>query len=103
MKSQRATSLRGMVSYVCVLVCGFACQGENAPAPFTAKHVTRQRVNIDFPLHLLRQIDAECQHAGVTRQAWIKMVCAERLQQRQSAQMSSVESALPAMEGSRPR
>lgn len=78
-------------------------QGENVPAPRATQHVSRQRVNIDFPLHLLRQIDAECQHAGVTRQAWIKMVCAERLQQRQSAQTSSVESALPAMEGSRSR
>lgn len=55
--------------------------GEDVSAHFTNRHVAKQRVNIDFPLELLRQIDTECQRVGVTRQAWIKMVCDERLRQ----------------------
>ena len=56
-------------------------RGEDISAHFTNRHVAKQRVNIDFPLELLRQIDTECQRVGVTRQAWIKMVCDERLRQ----------------------
>jgi hypothetical protein len=43
--------------------------------------MAKQRVNIDYPLGLLRQINAECQRIGVTRQGWIKMACDERLHQ----------------------
>ena len=39
----------------------------------------RQRVNVDFPIDLLRAIDADARRIGVTRQAWIKMRCAETL------------------------
>jgi hypothetical protein len=56
-------------------------RGEDISAYFTNRHVAKQRVNIDFPLDLLRQIDAECQRVGVTRQAWIKIACDERLRQ----------------------
>jgi hypothetical protein len=56
-------------------------RGEDVSAYFTNRHVAKQRVNIDFPLELLRQIDMACQRVGVTRQAWIKMVCDERLRQ----------------------
>ena len=56
-------------------------RGEDVSAYFTNQHVAKQRVNIDFPLGLLRRIDAECQRVGVTRQTWIKMVCNERLRQ----------------------
>ena len=55
-------------------------RGEDISAHFTKTYTAKQRVNIDFPLALLRAIDAECQRIGVTRQAWIKMVCAEHLQ-----------------------
>lgn len=55
-------------------------RGEDISAHFTQKYSAKQRVNIDFPLALLRSIDAECQRIGVTRQAWVKMVCAEYLQ-----------------------
>ena len=58
-------------------------RGEDISAHFTKAFVAKQRVNIDFPLALLREIDAECGRIGVTRQAWIKMVCAEWLWQRQ--------------------
>jgi len=54
-------------------------RGEDISAHFTQNYRAKQRVNIDFPLALLREIDAECQRIGVTRQAWIKMVCAERV------------------------
>jgi predicted DNA binding CopG/RHH family protein len=56
-------------------------RGEDVSAHFTNRHVAKQRVNIDFPLNLLRQIDAECARIGVPRQAWIKMACDERLRQ----------------------
>ena len=58
-------------------------RGEDVSAYFTNQHVAKQWVSVDFPLDLLRQIDTECQRVGVTRQAWIKMVCAEWLWQRQ--------------------
>jgi hypothetical protein len=56
-------------------------RGEDVSASFTNRHVAKQRVNIDFPLDLLRQIDAECARIGIPRQAWIKMACDERLRQ----------------------
>jgi hypothetical protein len=59
-------------------------RGGDISAHFTQHYKAKQRVNIDFPLGLLRTIDAECERIGVTRQAWIKMVCAERLHQSAS-------------------
>jgi hypothetical protein len=56
-------------------------RGEDVSAHFTNRHVAKQRVNIDFPLDLLRQIDTECARIGIPRQAWIKMACDERLRQ----------------------
>jgi hypothetical protein len=58
--------------------------GEDVSGYFTGQHLAKQRVNIDFPLTLLQTIDAECKRLGVTRQAWIKMTCDERLRQVQS-------------------
>lgn len=58
-------------------------RGEDVSQYFTGKHIAKQRVNIDFPLSLLRKIDMECKRVGVTRQSWIKMTCAEKLQQIQ--------------------
>ena len=56
-------------------------RGEDVSQYFTGKHTVRQRVNVDFSVNLLRQIDAECERLGVTRQAWIKIACDERLRQ----------------------
>jgi ERCC4-related helicase len=56
-------------------------RGEDISAYFTGQHRAKQLVNVDFPLNLLRQIDAECERLGVTRQAWIKMACDEKLRQ----------------------
>ena len=65
-----------------------AMQGIDVSEHFTGQHTAKQYVSIDFPLALLRAIDAECQKVGVTRQAWIKMTCDERLRQVQSARLS---------------
>lgn len=62
-----------------------AQRGEDVSAHFTGQHEAKQRVNIDFPLKLLRLIDAECKLIGITRQSWIKMACDERLRQVKSS------------------
>lgn len=38
-----------------------------------------QRVNVDFPVHLLEAIDRESERLGVARQAFIKMRLADML------------------------
>ena len=38
-----------------------------------------QRVNVDFPVDLLREIDQEARRLGVTRQAFIKIRLADSL------------------------
>jgi hypothetical protein len=38
-----------------------------------------QRVNVDFPVDLLREIDRQAQRLGVTRQAFIKIRLADSL------------------------
>jgi len=40
-----------------------------------------QRVNVDFPVDLLREIDEEARRLGVTRQAFIKIRVADSLEQ----------------------
>ena len=39
-----------------------------------------KRVNIDFPSWMVKSLDKEARHIGVSRQAVIKMWIAERLQ-----------------------
>jgi hypothetical protein len=39
-----------------------------------------KRINIDFPAWMVRSLDKEAKHIGVSRQAVIKMWLAERLQ-----------------------
>ena len=39
-----------------------------------------QRVNVDFPVDLLREIDQEARRLGVTRQAFIKVRLADALE-----------------------
>ena len=41
-----------------------------------------QRVNVDFPVDLLREIDQEARRLGVTRQAFIKIRIADSLHQQ---------------------
>ena len=38
-----------------------------------------QRVNVDFPVDLLREIDQEARRLGITRQAFIKVRLADSL------------------------
>jgi hypothetical protein len=42
-----------------------------------------QRVNVDFPVDLLREIDEEARRLGVTRQAFIKVRLADSLAKNQ--------------------
>ncbi len=39
-----------------------------------------KRVNIDFPAWMVKSLDKEAKHVGVSRQAVIKMWLAERLE-----------------------
>ena len=41
-----------------------------------------RRVNVDFPVDLLREIDREARRLGVTRQAFIKLRVADTLPSR---------------------
>ena len=56
-------------------------RGEDVSQYFTNQFSAKQRINIDFPLDLLQVIDEECKRVGVSRQAWIKMACDERLRE----------------------
>ena len=51
-----------------------------------------QRVNVDFPPPMVRQLDAEAGRRGVTRQALIKMWLADKLdEQSRNAPHDSAE------------
>jgi len=65
-----------------------AQSGEDVSEHFTGEFTAKQRVNVDFPLELLRAIDVECRVVGVARQAWIKMACDERLRQIRSGRVT---------------
>jgi hypothetical protein len=58
--------------------------GEDLSAHLDLANATRpgrevQRVNVDFPVDLLRAIDREARRIGVTRQAFIKLRLADTL------------------------
>lgn len=44
-----------------------------------------RRVNVDFPLWMVEQLDREASRLGVTRQSIIKLWLAERLESRSTA------------------
>jgi hypothetical protein len=44
--------------------------------------VKQKRVNVDFPLWMVEQLDREASRLGVTRQSIIKVWLAERLEHR---------------------
>lgn len=58
-----------------------AQRGEDVSQHFSGDHVAKQRIDIDLPLSFLRLIDEDCKRLGISRQAWIKMACNERLRQ----------------------
>jgi hypothetical protein len=43
-----------------------------------------KRVNVDFPLWMVKSLDREAQRLGVTRQSLIKLWLADRLEQATS-------------------
>ena len=51
-------------------------------------NLEQKRVNVDFPIWMVNQLDREAKHVGVTRQSIIKMWLAERLEHRQSTNVS---------------
>jgi hypothetical protein len=65
-----------------------AQRGEDVSAYFTGHHIAKQRISLEFPLQLLRMIGAECELLNIPRDAWIKMVCYERVRQTQAHQAS---------------
>ena len=67
-----------------------ATQGHDVSEYFTGQHSAKQYVSIDFPLDLMRAIDTECKLVGVTRQAWIKLACDERLRQIQAGRAGAL-------------
>ena len=44
-----------------------------------------QRVNVDFPLWMVKSLDREARRLGVTRQSIIKVWIAEKLEQQPKA------------------
>ena len=51
-------------------------------------NLEQKRVNVDFPVWMVNQLDREAKRVGVTRQSIIKMWLAEKLEHRQSANVS---------------
>jgi hypothetical protein len=47
--------------------------------------IEAKRVNVDFPVWMVRSIDKEARRLGVTRQSLIKLWLAERLSQHGAA------------------
>jgi hypothetical protein len=64
-----------------------AQHGQDVSKFFTSEHAAKQRVNIDFPLELLRTIDSECKRIGITRQGWVKMACDEKIRRTQTTRI----------------
>jgi hypothetical protein len=48
----------------------------------TRPRLQQKRVNVDFPLWMVEQLDREATRLGVTRQSIIKIWLAERLEHR---------------------
>ncbi len=51
-------------------------------------NLEQKRVNVDFPIWMVNQLDREAKRVGVTRQSIIKMWLAERLERTQSDNVS---------------
>lgn len=60
-------------------IAEMAQRGEDVSAYFTGQPTAKQRVFVDFPLHLLRLIDAECRVLNISRQTWMQRTCAEKV------------------------
>jgi uncharacterized pyridoxal phosphate-containing UPF0001 family protein len=62
--------------------------GADVSEHFTGHFQVKQQINVAFPLELLKSIDAECQLQKISRQDWIKMVCAEKIREIQASRVS---------------
>ncbi len=49
-----------------------------------------KRVNVDFPVRMIEELDAEAECLGINRQAVIKMLCDEALTHRRAARKAAV-------------
>jgi len=58
--------------------------GADVSEHFTGHFQAKQQINVAFPLELLKSIDAECQLQKISRQDWVKMVCAEKIREIQA-------------------
>lgn len=56
----------------------------------TRTRLQQKRVNVDFPLWMVEQLDREATRLGVTRQSIIKVWLAERLEHRRASQQGTV-------------
>lgn len=63
--------------------------------------VKQKRVNVDFPLWMVEQLDREASRLGVTRQSIIKVWLAERLEQVRPDASSPVGSGQSSAQESR--
>ena len=86
MKKNQRTSKTGPLS-AAELDAMHDAGGDLSPHTDLAKAVRPgravQRVNVDFPVDLLREIDQEARRLGVTRQAFIKVRLADSLVKNQ--------------------
>lgn len=55
----------------------------------------QRRVNVDFPIWMVEQLDQEASRLGVTRQSIIKVWLAERLDRRRDPADAPLSEALP--------
>lgn len=56
----------------------------------TRPRLQQKRVNVDFPLWMVEQLDREATRLGVTRQSIIKVWLAERLEHRTESSLGTV-------------
>ena len=55
----------------------------------------QKRVNVDFPLWMVEQLDLEASRLGVTRQSIIKVWLAERLERRRDSAGNAIAETSP--------
>ncbi len=53
--------------------------GADISEHFTGNFQAKQTLDVTVPLELLKQIDSQCQKQNISRQAWIKMACTEKI------------------------
>ena len=65
------------------------------PPPVARRpRLEQRRVNVDFPIWMVEQLDLEASRLGVTRQSIIKVWLAERLDRRRDSADSHTPEAL---------